>query len=355
MTNILKPVILPGHKLLSKTVDFKLDNTTILWINDTFDYNQLNLFLQNKGKPKYMVNDIAFCNHDLDIYSIPWWFSAWAEVLKNLPCTDSIESEYCFNFMVNKKLSNRQIMLKMIEYFDLHSDHYTWSGISKDFDMTDFINELNSLNTPLEMNKTDYEIFFAKILSPCNIVPKVINCPGQQITNVSIQFSVGNVFWVWYNGLDKIFQKTAVSLISESVGFQKASVMTEKTIYSVLGLTFPIWIGGYGMADAWAKAGLDNFSDVVDHSYQYRDTLIERCYYAFRDNLPLLKDLSFAHNSRVKCHERLLKNREKLLNGALRKYCDNTIKNWPEDLQQATLQIVEELNQTIGRAYKSTE
>ena len=81
--------------------------------------------------------------------------------------------------------------------------------------------------------------------------------------------------------------QSAVALISESADFQKASVFTEKTLYALMALNFPLFIGGYGHADQLTRMGFDVFDDIIDHSYQYKETLFERCYYAFYNNLEL--------------------------------------------------------------------
>jgi len=314
----------------------KLDSQKILHLSDTITYDSLDQFLQHAGSPKYIINDTCFGHHDRpEIFCIPIHQAKWMQhEFQDLNYVDDIESDFCFNFIVNKKFPNRDLMLKMIEYFDLYTEHYTWNKISDTFDMADFIKELNLLDKPLQMDNADYESFFTQILSPCSIKSKFIEFPGQKITTYAVE-NYGDNVWTWCNGLDKIFQNTVVSLISESVAFQKISTITEKTLYSVLGLTFPIWIGGFGTADAWEKAGLDSFSDIVDHSYQYHDTLVERCYFAFKNNLPLLQDLSFAQSQRIKCHSRLLENRKKILNGALLQYCEDTVAGWPKDLQQS--------------------
>jgi hypothetical protein len=207
--------------------------------------------------------------------------------------------------------------------------------------MTQVIEELKTLkdqNWP-PMSTEEYKNFKFILLASCNIPSNIINYPGQVINNSSIAKYGGNL-WTWLNGLDDIFQKTAVSLISESVEYQKVSCVTEKTGYSVLGLTFPIWVGGYGIADAWATAGLDTFDDIVDHSYQHKNTLIERCYHAVADNIKLLTDLNFVQEKRNQCLTRLIDNRKKILNGILTDYCYQEIQTWPKDLSSVVKPLI---------------
>jgi hypothetical protein len=117
------------------------------------------------------------------------------------------------------------------------------------------------------------------------------------------------------------------------VWYQKAAIFTEKTAYSVVGLTFPIWVGGYKQAQAFEKIGFDVFDDIVDHSYQHYDTLIERCYYAFEKNLRLLTDQTHTYNLRNQCMDRLRNNFELLRNLQTQKFCKEQFDTWPEDLQ----------------------
>jgi hypothetical protein len=111
--------------------------------------------------------------------------------------------------------------------------------------------------------------------------------------------------------------------------------MTEKTIYSVLGLTFPLWVGCYGQADYFKQMGLDVFDDVIDHSYQYLPSLFERCFYSVYLNLEILQNYNLAKNLREKNIDRLCNNRKLVLqDNLLKKHTDNVLKTWPEDLQQ---------------------
>ncbi|NBO23558.1 PepSY domain-containing protein, partial [bacterium] len=121
----------------------------------------------------------------------------------------------------------------------------------------------------------------------------------------------------WQNNLDLNFVQSAVSLISEPHGDLTASVFTEKTIFAIMGLTFPIFVGGVGNADYLKKVGLDVFDDIIDHSYQFLPTLAERCYYALKNNIKILTDLNLAKQLRTKNLDRLLKNRDLLYTGIL--------------------------------------
>jgi hypothetical protein len=218
-----------------------------------------------------------------------------------------VKTDYCFNFSANRKRINRFIMIKLIEWFGLTNMDYTWSGADTNFDMSIIIQEMNSVQDPPWTKE-----FQSFILSPITIQKKWINVRGDTV-NGKTQIRPRNFTAPWHAGLDQLYLNSAVSLISESIDYQPGAGYTEKTAFALLGQTFPIWIGGKYQAEQFAKLGYDVFDDVIDHSYQYRDTLIERCYYAIADNLNILKDLQHAAELRTSMVERLAANRQKLL------------------------------------------
>jgi hypothetical protein len=156
-------------------------------------------------------------------------------------------------------------------------------------------------------------------------------------------FSINNVghnteyiHYEWQNNLELLFNTTAVSLIAEPwFKSQLASIFSEKTLYAIMGLTFPIYIGGYRHADYLKKIGLDTFDDIIDHSYQHRTTLVEQCFYAFKDNLHILTNLSLAQQLRQTHLDRLLKNRDLLYDGILTQHVYDAVGTWPEPLSSA--------------------
>ena len=167
---------------------------------------------------------------------------------------------------------------------------------------------------------------------------RVVGIPDSTTSN--IRLDPGSNSWTWRNGLQNMFLNSSISLITESVQYQRAAAFTEKTLYAVWGLTFPIWIGGYNQAKEWKRIGFDTFDDVIDHSYQNYDTLIERCYYAFFLNLKLLSNIDKTKELRLAHKHRLFKNRELLLQNQLGKFVDQEISKFPEDLQSAMPEIL---------------
>lgn len=319
----------------------------VLHIYDVFDQKKFN-FLTKYSTPKYIVVDhYTNINFRLPIYCAPMWL---ANQIENFKCESQLEitNHNTFNFMINKKLLHRSLCIRLIEMFELTDYDYTWSGIGRFSDMSDILDELNQLGTNSPLTKEQQ----AFILGPIEIESKFFNKyeesnndsspPMRYNLNRDGNYSYADIHYAWEQFLKNMFASSAVSLITESHGSMdlESAAFTEKTAFAVLGLNFPIWIGGHNQAEEWKKLGFDVFDDVIDHSYQSRSTLVERCYYAIADNLKILSNRDFAHELRFKYLDRLNANRELLLNKHLTKQCRKIISSWPTDLQQAMPEIL---------------
>lgn len=317
-------------KLISslKWANTKIEPSDVLHIYDVFNLDRLNFYLK-AGQPKYVVSD-HWATVDLPgqtVHCAPLWLTDQLELFNHVTFDDPT-TLHTFNFMINKKQVNRHLCLKLVELFKLTDYDYTWSGITSDFDMSDIINELNLLEDSSPVNSAQRSF----MLTPVDIKPKFIEFPGNSFGTYAV-INYGGNRWTWDNGLAKLFLTSAISLITESVKFEKGAVFTEKTAYSVLGLSLPIWIGGYQQATQWKHMGFDIFEDIIDHSYQNYSTLFERCYYAFADNIELLTNKERTKKLRLELMPRLEKNRNLLLNHQLTRYCKQEISTWPIDLQ----------------------
>ena len=76
------------------------------------------------------------------------------------------------------------------------------------------------------------------------------------------------------------------------------------------------------------------------HGYQNYNTLVERCYYAFALNLKLLSDKNKSTELRLLHKDRLIKNRELLLQNQLDKHVNQEISKLPQDLQATMPEIL---------------
>jgi len=309
-------------------------NQHVLHVYDTFDQEFVNTLLQ-KGIPKAIISD-HFTNGTfagIQMFGLPLFAEREAcNIIKNSKFDDNIHTKTCFNFMINKKQINRFLCIKLIEWFKFTDFDYTWSAVDRKFDLSHVITELDSLKNQSPLSP-DARFF---ILHTIQLKKKFIEYPkgNNTLQNGSSISDYGGNTWAWNHGLQQMFSDSAVSIITESVWTQNASVFTEKTLFSVLGLTFPIWVGGYNQAREWNRLGFDTFNDDIDHSYQDYNTLIERCYYAIANNVDLLSDRSKLAQLRLDNKDRLLKNRDLLLNNHLGKFVDQEIAKYPVDLQQ---------------------
>jgi hypothetical protein len=302
-----------------------------------FDRDTIDRITTNKGVPKYIVSDhFTWFENIKEFYGLPLHIeSNTKEIIDGLKFEDNISTSHCFNFMINRKQVNRFLCIKLVEWFKFINFDYTWSAVDQNFDMHLILAELDLLGDKLPLPK-ELKSF---ILSPIQLKKRFFEFSQTPSGNDEIH-DCGGCQWRWCNGLGNMFLNSAVSLISESFSYQRASAFTEKTVYSVLGLTFPIWIGGYNQASEWKRLGFDIFEDVIDHSYQSYDTLIERCYYAFTKNLNILSNKEQAVELRNIHKDRLLQNRELLLQNHLGKFVDQEISKFPEDLQSVMPKIL---------------
>jgi len=321
-----------GNKLDSIN---ELTNNDILHISDIFDSGYIDYVLK-KGSPKYIVADSITFFSKLKFYGLPLFAeSQTRQIINGIEFEKNIDTINCFNFMINKKQVNRFLCIKFVEWFNLSNFDYTWSAVDQKFDMVDIIAELNLLGSQSPLN-TEARSF---VLTPIQLKKRFIDFTGSAITNAGVA-NYGSNSWTWRNGLNNMFLNSVISLITETSRFQKAATFSEKTLYAMLGLTFPIWVGGYNQANEWKRIGFDTFDDVIDHSYQNYDTLIERCYYAFLLNLELLSNIDKTKELRLIHKDRLFKNRELLLQNHLGKFVDQEISKFPEDLRSAMPEIL---------------
>ena len=211
---------------------------------------------------------------------------------------------HTFNFMINKPRMHRQFLLLLLEYFELKDFKHTltWSTLDlhrdnmKQYTANDLycdIIDTTQVNIPF----TNY-MFGPETLLPQGIMNGVY-------TNSEI-----------YQNLlqSTVFEPSCVSLITEPAFFQKETQHTEKTVMAIYGGTMPIWVGGWKLAEHLRKLGFDVFDDVIDHSYENMLDPWDRCYYAIKYNIDLLRNrdqtMKFLANNthRLEHNLRLLRN-----------------------------------------------
>jgi len=295
------------------TSDVALASTDIVIWYDVIYKEDLDNMIKTNGIPGLLISTahsdlfVNFCPVDHWPYFL---LKTSVDMSLRLVAHDHLPVGYCANFLINKKQINRYLLLKLVEWFQLSSYNYTWSGLGDTMDLGQLLNDFESIPQDLVPNRSEFKNHMLGAIK--KIPAKFVSAPGTKSNGVSM-IKYGSNVWTWDTFLGQMISQTAVSLISESIRHEKYMVYTEKTIYAVHGLTFPIWIGGYRQAEIWAKKGFDVFDDVINHDYQYCDTLLERCTRAFADNLKILTDLDFAREQKIKHLDRLRQNRELLV------------------------------------------
>jgi hypothetical protein len=290
-------------------------------------------WIRTYGTPDFIVCDQAgeVIIDGLKIYSAPlrglaFSFERFQRIDHNV-LPRQVNTDFCFNFFVATiDRCNRSLLVKLIEYFKLDCCSYLLQDERTDHDMQKVITEWQSIDTtdlPLDCRSA--------LLSP-------ITLPAKYNKNYIIggEYLENYRQYEWQDNLELLFAPTAISLVSEPwFDSQLASIFTEKTMYAIMGLTFPIFVGGYKHADYLKKVGLDMFDDVINHDYQYRTTLIEQSYYAIKDNLHILTNLPLAQSLRKTHLNRLLKNRDLLYENILTDHVFKEVDTWPEPLRSS--------------------
>lgn len=308
-----------------------------LHITDCVTKEQMDRMIRHQGKPAVVMSDHMSLDHTLpqDVFGMFLPIFAVREARKwnlddkfdTLPQTDAT-----FCFIANKKSLTRSLCIRMIEIFGFRDYLYTWSGLGRTTDMSVILQELVDLGSRAPITPQQRDMLLAPITINPNILGNVTH--RQHCTNSAVCFEYDGNRPAWDQGLNHLFQKSAVALITESYVPQPAAVFTEKTVYAMLGCNFPIWVGGYQQAHYWQQFGFDVFDDVIDHGYQDQTSLIERCWNAVSRNQDLLSDLDGARTLRKTLWSRLCANRHKLLSGELDRYLEQQLAQVPAHLTQ---------------------
>jgi hypothetical protein len=95
-------------------------------------------------------------------------------------------------------------------------------------------------------------------------------------TSVSTAENIDNFNYGDHNSLNyaqiikPLFDSSIVSIIVETVGHERATTFTEKSLMPVLSINFPLWFGGYQQAEFFKDLGFDVFDDVTT-SYRLKE------------------------------------------------------------------------------------
>lgn len=90
------------------------------------------------------------------------------------------------------------------------------------------------------------------------------------------------------NGMIQHLCSSTIAIVTEPVFYEKASLITEKYLMAIYGHCFPIFCGGYNMANDIKEIGFDIFDDIIDHSYQNEPNPAVRVLNALDNNKDIL-------------------------------------------------------------------
>lgn len=336
---------------MAENGSFKLsDNSHLVYTNDDSSYNLHSIKSLNVKQviglshPRYPEISAEYKYTGLTC----WLEHETKRIITAEPNDPVYNTNYNFVFNINKKQINRYMLLKLVEWFELDNYTYTWSGIGESFEMSEMIQDWNTSRF-INQEPADFK---SCMLSPVTIEPRFFADKGTPMTvskNLQVTYMSehdegrGMNVLPWQNFLGHMHRDSGIALIAESVQFDKCTFFTEKTMYSALGCNFPLWIGGYAQADVWEKIGFDTFDDVIDHSYQYEESLFDRIYLAFKLNLDLLKDRDKISHLRILNMPRLLENRQKILNNQLGKYNNSVLETIDTESKQIIVTLINKL------------
>ena len=250
---------------------------------------------------------------------------------------------HAFNFMINKPRLHREFLLLLLEHFGLTNYTHTLPWRSVDINRQNLSRLTNSVlyhniinNTTVNVATTNYRFG-----------------PERDMQYGILNGSFKNAQTYQHLLQHSVFEPSCVSLITEPCFFEREVTHTEKTIMAMYAGTFPIWVGGWRLADWMTSLGFDVFDDVIDHSYQSMPDPWDRCYYAIKLNLKLLQNVDLARELIAKNHQRLEHNLNLLKQNVFLTDCFNKVQQYPKHIQQTLLTVVPKHRGNTAGSYRS--
>ena len=286
-------------KALPQLNQTNLNHIKTVVIDDHFDFEMYSHLDRILPRSAEVFSDFFFDTVCDRIQPFPAW-------LAYHDFTPMIQLDYspgqtvdCFNFIVNKARPWRVFAVKLLEYFNLTTQCYTLNSAANYF-----LNDAIVYQGRVSQIKKFFSCMKEKDGLPKKFKPRMF---GKS-------FGYEDRVRSWNSFLKSlVFSPSAIAIITEPYEITWIDHLTysEKTIYAMLGLNFPLWVGGgIGQADTWKSVGFDVFDDVIDHSYQYHKDPVERSFYAVHDNLQILYDVGLASTLREKYLSRLVANQQ---------------------------------------------
>ena len=205
----------------------------------------------------------------------------------------NLDSQYSYLSLNRNKRSHRAMLLSLLHVKNLNE----FGLISCMF--KDEITNLFEYTKWKVSNPDIYEQGFNKFKS----TELLLNDSKEIYTNYNND-NVSN----FRNKLSNYYKETFVEIITETSFTESCYNLTEKTLNSIYGCSFPIVLCGQGCVQLLRDMGMDVFDDVIDHSYDLIADPAERLYKAITDNQDLLSDPTRAKALWVANKQRFEKN-----------------------------------------------
>ena len=327
MTQVL--LVTPEGDLLTldRAPATKINHSDILYCTDVYSQQRVRQLADQYGTPEIVISDIESTIRPTEIptFFIPnlyRGFPHWNHVITQQELPEFLPATKCFNFSMNKREPIRTLILRLIEWFGFDNYQYTWSGRGAVEDLSGIVSEIPNINQPWLTQE-----FKTHILAPVDTIqPRWIDQLEEPDIEQGFRKFSGSPEQQWRVYLPNFIGQTAVSLITDPPeNFESNFVFSERWVYTTAALTFNLWVGTHGQAQQAQRMGFDIFDDVINHDYQYYDTVLERCYHALADNWQILTDLDAANTYKSSRKNRLLKNRELMLSNSVAGWIDQQI------------------------------
>jgi hypothetical protein len=138
------------------------------------------------------------------------------------------------------------------------------------------------------------------------------------------------------NKLSKYYRNSFIEFINETT-CEDGLLITEKTLNSIYGCNFPIWISNTLTPNIVKSFGIDIFDDIINHDYQYEDNLYLRVQKAIKFNQKLLSNPDKVKKLWIKNKPRFEKNIEFARQGLYDVYAKRTKEQIHNILKQLNI------------------
>lgn len=129
------------------------------------------------------------------------------------------------------------------------------------------------------------------------------------------------------------YKETFVEIITETSCTEKCFNLTEKTLNSIYGKSFPILISSPGVVSFLRRMGMDVFDDIIDHSYDTVENPVDRIYQAISSNIELLTNNKRAKDLWARNQDRFVKNIDFAKIDLYNFYKNRTIEKFNESIK----------------------